>query len=510
LNAGKFPTKVHFFSSNIKMPSLQPLWNGFRYQDHQLTGVTWMVEREALTPSGGILCDEMGLGKTIQVLGLIKETRSNVTLLVGPLCVLDQWQETAEKCGFCVWRCHSTKEEWELPKNFRPGAKHLYVVNYERAMARPALVNQRTWPRVVFDEAHKMADPRGSCHLFAKEQIKAKSRWFLTATPIVNSLRDALSLFHLLGHNDLSASQIAQLEGVIKNHVLCRRMADLRGVLSGLPEAAKEVNHVLDFDTPDEEEFYRGIQGIIQRRFRMLQHEEGGQAEMFRLIMRLRQISIHPQVYIGARKREWRTYGRPDWTDPSTKFTKLKALIDSQSSEPHRWLIFCHFHEEMELLQEFLLTECPVIRECSLYSGALSQKEKTEAIETSKEMLIGSQQEVLLVQLQSGGVGLNLQHCDRIVFMGPWWTAALMDQAIGRAVRIGQNEKVEVHRLLLKEEASMNIDKRMLTAAERKRDLCNRFLEMARGSSIGSDPSEDDDASSFQSISVIGDDENPC
>jgi SNF2 family DNA or RNA helicase len=110
----------------------------------------------------------------------------------------------------------------------------------------------------------------------------------------------------------------------------------------------------------------------------------------------------------------------------------------------------------------------------------MSYKQKEEALETSKEMLVGNQQEVLLVQLQSGGVGLNLQHCDRIVFMGPWWTAALMDQAIGRAVRIGQTEKVEVHHLILKEEASMNIDKKMLAAAEKKRDLCARFLSLAR------------------------------
>jgi SNF2 family DNA or RNA helicase len=114
--------------------------------------------------------------------------------------------------------------------------------------------------------------------------------------------------------------------------------------------------------------------------------------------------------------------------------------------------------------------------------------------------------------------------------MGPWWTAALMDQAIGRAVRIGQNEKVEVHRLILKEEASMNIDKKMLTAAERKRDLCTRFLHIARGSDAGSDPQEESDESdtasvasvasvasttsavsqhSFQQLPVVADDENP-
>jgi len=278
------------------MAPLKSLWDGFRYQEHQIFGVNWLIEREAQTPSGGLLCDEMGLGKTIQILGLIKETKPTASLLLAPLCTLDQWQQTAERCGFCVWRCHSTRGEWDLPKNFRPHAKHLYVLNYERAIARPSLVNQRVWPRVIFDEAHKMADDKGSCFTLAKEQIAAKTRWFLTATPIVNKLRDACSLLRLLGYEGMTATQPEQLHAMIKKHVLCRTMDDLRGVIRELPDAAKEFQHVLDFETADEAEFYRGIQGIIQRRFRMLQHEEGGQAEIFRLIMRLRQISIHPQV----------------------------------------------------------------------------------------------------------------------------------------------------------------------------------------------------------------------
>ena len=64
--------------------------------------------------------------------------------------------------------------------------------------------------------------------------------------------------------------------------------------------------------------------------------------------------------------------------------------------------------------------------------------------------------------------------------MGPWWTAAIMDQAIGRAVRIGQTKKVIVHHLLLKEEESMNIDKRMIEKAEEKRTLCDEFLSYAK------------------------------
>jgi SNF2 family DNA or RNA helicase len=91
-----------------------------------------------------------------------------------------------------------------------------------------------------------------------------------------------------------------------------------------------------------------------------------------------------------------------------------------------------------------------------------------------------------LIQLQAGGVGLNLQHFDRVCFMGPWWNAAIMDQAVGRAVRIGQKNQVVVHHIrLLEEEKIMdenviiNIDDLMMDKVESKRILCNEFLAKA-------------------------------
>jgi len=68
---------------------------------------------------------------------------------------------------------------------------------------------------------------------------------------------------------------------------------------------------------------------------------------------------------------------------------------------------------------------------------------------------------VLLIQLKAGGVGLNLQEFDRIIFNSPWWTQAAIDQGVGRAVRIGQKNQVIVHKLMLKQEESgtvRNID----------------------------------------------------
>jgi len=86
------------------------------------------------------------------------------------------------------------------------------------------------------------------------------------------------------------------------------------------------------------------------------------------------------------------------------------------------------------------------------------------------------------VQLQSGGAGLNLQHFDRILFTGPWWTSAIMQQAVGRAVRIGQHKVVKVFQLrLAEEEEGTNIDAYMYEKAGEKEQLCKEVLSGATG-----------------------------
>jgi SNF2 family DNA or RNA helicase len=458
---------------------LQTLWDGFVYQTHQVEGIQWMLHRETQIPSGGILCDEMGLGKTIQMIGLINESKGGKSLLIGPLAVLDQWQQVAISAGFQIWTSHPTKAKWILSSKYDAEKPQLYLMNYERARQRTALVSEFLWTRVIFDEAHKIGNPKTQNYKMATT-INAIHKWFLTATPITNTIMNAVCLFQILGIEQ-PAKTVRGLQSLITEMVLCRKMEDLRDRIESLPQAAENVKHSLEFDSSEEEEFYRGIQGILQKQWKMTEQEANGGAERLRIIMRLRQISIHPQVYIAARKKSWANYDRKDFLNPSTKFNSLQQLIESGAKNKgnHRWLVFCHFHEEMILLQEHLQNSV-VVRKCGLYSGKLTQEERTKVLEKSKHPLYGIQQEVLLVQLQSGGVGLNLQHFDRVVFMGPWWTAATMDQAIGRAVRIGQTKKVVVHHLLLKEEGSMNIDKIIIEKAEEKRTLCDEFLSFAK------------------------------
>ena len=106
----------------------------------------------------------------------------------------------------------------------------------------------------------------------------------------------------------------------------------------------------------------------------------------------------------------------------------------------------------------------------------MSQGERAAAIEELEE---ADHPAAILLQLQAGGVGLNLQCCDRVFFLSPWWTSALMEQAIARAVRMGQKEVVHVYQLALEteEDSSVrNIDRIINSRAEYKAELAEQFF----------------------------------
>jgi SNF2 family DNA or RNA helicase len=457
--------------------SLKPLWPSFEYKPHQVTGIHWMLQREGKDESGGMLCDEMGLGKTMEVLGTMRNSKKRTTLLLCPKAVISQWVEAASKSDINVWLIEDYN--WSLVSKSKPYLQHLYITNYEK-MTKPSLF-KRHWHRIVLDEAHRVRNAKSEAYKTIAK-MERDTLWAVTATPIVNDVKDMNNLFKLVGFKASRLNCPVDRLEVIQEACLHRSMEEMRATLKELPSAPIIIKEVLDFATQEEEDFYRGVQGKISARWKHIEHDNS--KEKFALLMKLRQLSLHPQVYIGAMKRKsiLGGYDRPDWDEPSTKFMALKDKIE-ETQLPTRWIVFCQFHDEMEILQAYLESS-PAVHKVSQYHGGLTQEQKDAVIDDSKGPL--SQEEarhdILLLQLQSGGVGLNLQHFTKIIFMSPWWTSALMDQAIGRAVRIGQKETVEVFMLVLKEEETMNIDETMLEKAEEKRGMLEKaFLHASRG-----------------------------
>lgn len=469
-------------------PDLKPLWTDFEYKPHQLFGVGWLLAREKAPTEaqGGILADEMGLGKTIQIAGLL---RNNITaprqmnLLVAPVAVLEQWKAVLRRTGFSVQVPAPSGVSWlpeELPAGATAPPKKLWpivcVMGYEKMTRSPILSTAYSWHRIIFDEAHRLAGAGSTCGHIA-QRIEATHRWLLTATPIINDMSDLRRLFKIL-RVEAAANNVMDAD-LLKTYILARTMEQLRTSIPDAPPKPFFNTISLPFETEAEAEFYRGKVSLITRRWESLQAQEGAGAalERLKLFMRLRQLSLHPQIYVVARQKALKGLGAiPDWDGGSTKFSALRRLVCSEPGK--RWIIFGHFTEEMRMLKATFEAE-PTVGRVQIYNGGLSHKEKAAVVEATHQPLEPGKGEVLLVQLQSGGTGLNLQHFNRIVFTGPWWTSALMEQAVGRAVRIGQHEAVGVYRLTLKEEEQLNIDAFMMAKAETKGGLCQQVLQAA-------------------------------
>jgi SNF2 family DNA or RNA helicase len=79
---------------------------------------------------------------------------------------------------------------------------------------------------------------------------------------------------------------------------------------------------------------------------------------------------------------------------------------------------------------------------------------------------------LLLLSLKAGGTGLNLTAASHVIHLDRWWNPAVEDQATDRAYRIGQQQNVQVHKLVTTGTVEEHIDD-MITA---KRQLSERVV----------------------------------
>lgn len=498
------------------MPTLKYVGSN-RLHPHQLTAVDWMIEREEdLAYRGGFLCDEMGLGKTMTTASLLLNKPVAKTLILTPLAVVQQWVELFEATPLAVFVFQ--KRGWShVSGNIRRGS--VYIINYDKLLSNSSYFGGQ-WQRLVLDEAHTMRN-YDSKKYEQLAKVSAARKWFLTGTPSVNRPSDVSALMHLLNHsiNAESNSKTTAMNWM-SNYALSRTVEQVRTILPNtLPTISKVHQHRLDFKTEAEEEFYKGYQTNAQLELQhLLALPQNGmvQLQILQIIMRLRQISTHPQVYIEAmRKLHGKSYTRPDWTEDSAKTDAICKILNKEQGN-HGYVIFCHFSTEIAVLKKRLEKESSV-EKVLVYDGSMTAEERTRVIAESKKLVSISKNAqdidqtlrlvwqnapmlpkdvlkhvlapmlgrhvVLLAQIQSAGTGINLQHMDRVMFTTPWWTAALMDQAVARVVRLGQKRKVEVHYLAHKSEEEfsqiINIDDYINARVEIKRELCEELLAAA-------------------------------
>jgi hypothetical protein len=126
--------------------------------------------------------------------------------------------------------------------------------------------------------------------------------------------------------------------------------------------------------------------------------------------------------------------------------------------------------------------------------GGMGSEKVGEVVTAARDAATEGRPVVVVVQIVSGGCGLNLQFCKRILFLSQHWNPAVVHQAVGRAVRIGQTVSVTVHTFRIVDDVLDNMDRRMAQLHLFKIGVAKQYCESLYE---GYEPLEDEYSEGF-------------
>jgi len=446
--------------------------NGRLFAPYQREGVLFLLTMEAQTsgPKGGFLCDEMGLGKTVQLVATMLGNPKPRTLIVVPKSIITQWAEEINR-----FAPNLTINIFDGPDR-RIKEADVTLAPYTLLTVKGAKVDTKTalhmvqWDRVILDEAHEIRNNKSK--LFKSVcRLQTEIKWIVTGTPVFNSMEDFVSLCTFLG---LSKVVVQGMTNKIKDIYILRRTKDDLAQISErlrLPPCHFE-NVELEM-YPDEKQLYEIVfleaQETIRDAFRHAQSMNAKNMVILECLLRARQAMIWPQMYLDGIAKQSKT--QPEqWVGRSKKMETLFEMVKSHPSE--KSLIFCQFRGEMNHIQKNV--EGQVFR----IDGSVPKEERVKQIEGFKKAAPGA---VFIIQIKSGGQGLNLQEATRVYITAPSWNPATELQAIGRAHRTGQTKPVYVKKLIYREcPRFVSVEEEILALQGHKSIVCSKVLNDER------------------------------
>ena len=446
--------------------------NGRLFVPYQCDGVRWMLgmEGQESGPKGAMLMDDMGIGKSIQLIATILGNPKPRTLIIVPKSIITQWHEEINR-----FAPNLTINVFDGPdRKMKEADVTLAPYTLLTTKGGGADVNtplhMTQWDRVILDEAHEIRNK--SSKLFKSVcRLKTDIKWIVTGTPVFNSMEDFVSLCLFLG---LSKSSAQGMTKQIKDIYILRRTKDDLAKINErlrLPPCHFE-NVELDM-FPEEKSLYECVfleaQDTIKEAFKHAQSLNSKNMLILECLLRARQCMIHPPMYLnGVAKKDGTV--RVKWEGRSNKMETLFRLLKEHPTE--KSLVFCQFKGEMNYIQSQL--DCPVFR----IDGSVPKDERVRQISAFKKTTSGA---VFIIQIKSGGQGLNLQEATRVYITAPSWNPSTELQAIGRSHRTGQTKSVYVKKLIYKECARfVSVEQEILALQGHKSIVCSEVLNDER------------------------------
>ncbi|KAJ8751693.1 hypothetical protein K2173_025859 [Erythroxylum novogranatense] len=442
-----------------------------------------------------ILADEMGLGKTIQSIAFLAslfEEKFSPHLVVAPLSTLRNWERE-----FSTWapqmnvvmyfgsaQSRSVIREYEFyyPKNHKKIKKKksgqvvgeskqdrikfdVLLTSYEMINLDTGVLKPIKWESMIVDEGHRLKNKDSKLFLSLK-QYSSNHRVLLTGTPLQNNLDELFMLMHFLDAGKFSSleefqeefkdinqeEQISRLHKMLAPHLLRRVKKD---VMKELPPK-KEL--ILRVELSSKQKDY--YKAILTRNYQILTRRGGPQISLINVVMELRKLCCHPYMLDGV---------EPDIEDPSESYKQLLEssgklqLLDKMmvklKEQGHRVLIYSQFQHMLDLLEDY----CTYKKwQYERIDGKVGGAERQVRIDRFNSK--NSSRFCFLLSTRAGGLGINLATADTVIIYDSDWNPHADLQAMARAHRLGQTNKVMIYRLVTRG----TIEERMMQMTKKK------------------------------------------
>jgi len=447
-------------------------------RDYQREGLGWFAFLERFG-FGGCLADDMGLGKTVQVLALLESRRQTLdighgtldpgpfrpSLVVVPRSLVFNWQQEAAR--FTPQLRLLTHTGIGRQKAIAHFQNYDLIITTYGTLRRDAVQFQDAdFDFVILDEAQAIKNARTGAAKAAR-LLKGKHRLALSGTPIENHLGELWSLFEFLNPGMLGAASVFQLSTSgarapddETRALLARALRPFllrrtkQQVAKELPEKLEQTIYcemdVAQRKQYDElRDYYRaslleqvGRIGIKRAKIQILE-----------ALLRLRQTACHPALVTGGNGDE-----------PSAKLDVLMPQLGEVTEEGHKALVFSQFTSFLAIVRRRLDLEGI---DYEYLDGKTSRRDlAVERFQNDPKC------KLFLISLKAGGQGLNLTAAEYVFLLDPWWNPAVEAQAIDRAHRIGQAQRVFAYRLITRD----TVEEKVLALQATKRELADAIL----------------------------------
>lgn len=451
------------------MTDLSKIADTVQYYPHQIEGV-----REMSRMSSFLLADEMGLGKSLQALtvaavdfeaGLAKRV-----IIVCPATLKWNWQaEIEEHTKFVAMVLDGTPKKREAQlAGFDLEHLDVLIVNYEQVEPHLAALNAMNFDIAIFDEAHYIKSRRAK-RTKAAQALRAKRRFLLTGSPLLNQIDELWSLLYRIDPEGFPSyhrfvNRYAVFGGYKDKQVVgIKNARELNSRLSSLM-IRREKAKVLDLP---EKQHIRVMLELLPEQVKLYKQAR----DEMRIDI---PSSLDPMEIENALTKMLRlkqiigTTATIAEEDHSSKLDYAEELVDEVIASGEHVVVFTQFREVLACLERRLVARG--LRVFTMTGDTPTNKRVEVVNEWS-----ASKPAALVAMLQVASVGLNMTKASKCVFLDKLWTPKLNEQAEDRLHRIGADgtKPIQIFELVCRG----TIEARIEAILKTKRELFGAVVE---------------------------------